>query len=125
MEAYAAGPAIARRYREQVAGADLDARAIAELARRGDGVARQIFDDTGLYLGRAIAAAANLLNPRKVVLGGGISASLDLFRPTLELTLDELVLAQTRQHLVVEPTALGYHAALLGAATVAQAQLRT
>ena len=50
----------------------------------------------GLYLGRAIAAAVNLLNPQKV-------HGETLIRDKL---------------LVVEPSPLGYNAALLGAAAL-------
>ena len=126
-EATAAGPAILRRYhREKDASDDqaLDARAIAELARGGDEVARRVFDETGVFLGKALASVVSLLNPQKVVLGGGVALSMDLFLPGVLRTLDELAFPAARRNVRIEGTKLGYDAALLGAASVAFAANR-
>ena len=45
------------------------------------------FELEGTYLGRAIAHAAFLLNPRKVVLGGGLSLLFDTYKSSLMDTL--------------------------------------
>ena len=119
-EAYAAGPAIARRYHE-IAGPQapsLDAEAIAARAGRGDVAARKVFADTGVYLGKAIAAAVNMLNPELVVLGGGVAQSLDLFGPELRRTFDAQVFRQANPQVTIRATALGYQASLIGAAAV-------
>jgi glucokinase len=121
LEACAAGPAILRRYLALTGLPDdpaLHAKAIAGMARQGDPAAQKAYDQTGRYLGIAIAAAVNLLNPQKVILGGGVSLSFDLFYPRLQATLDQMVFRQANGTLRVERTALGYDAALLGAAAV-------
>ena len=120
-EATAAGPAILRRYIEYCGGAvdsaGLSAEIIANKARAGDETACRVFEDTGYYLGKAVAAAVNLLNPQKVILGGGVSASMDLFYPQMKKTLDCMVFRAANRDLCIERTALGYDAALFGAAT--------
>jgi len=120
VESQASGPAILRRYREQTGSAEpgLDARQIAELARGGNTAAIEVFDETGYFLGKAIAAAANILNPQKVIIGGGVALSFDLFYPQLKKTMDRMVYQAANQNLTVEQTALGYAAALYGAAAV-------
>lgn len=117
-EVYGAGPAIARRWREAGGAPGLDAKAIAELARRGDATARRVFGDTGYFIGKALAPAVSLLNPHKVVLGGGVSLSFDLFQEQLWAALGALAFPAALEHLTVEPTALGYDAGLLGAAAI-------
>ena len=121
-EVYAAGPAILRRYLayagQSVNDAGLDAASIARMALDGDKNAQSVWDDTGYYLGKAIAAAVNILNPRKVILGGGVSMSMALFYPSLKQTLDRMVFRQANRELTVEKTALGYDAALIGAAAL-------
>ena len=45
---------------------------IAEEAQFGDRYAMQIMEETGRYLGLAIAMLVNLLNPDRVIIGGGV-----------------------------------------------------
>lgn len=123
LEAHAAGPAILKRYRERKGNtegfeAGFGAKEIAERAARGEVEAREIFEETGYYLGKAIAVAVNILNPQKVYLGGGIAKSMDLFYPQLEKTFNSMVFKKANPNVCIEKTALGYDAALLGAAAI-------
>jgi glucokinase len=117
LEAEAAGPAIARRAREAGLAAG-DAVAVAELARIGDPDARRVMQETAIYLGRAIAWIYNILDPDLVVLGGGVARSLDLLLPTITDTVcGRAILLPERPPRIVL-TALGYEAALIGAAAL-------
>lgn len=170
LEATAAGPGIARRYRESVAkiaesaqnaeraenvgngGEDneaspalrdawlryltsnrksVDAKAeveaaqrataadVADEARRGNPIAVKVYDDTGRYVGRAASYAANLVNPEKIVIGGGVAGSFDLFYPALWKTFERCLFKATNKTLTIEKTGLGYEAGLMGAASLA------
>jgi glucokinase len=57
---------------------DLTPRAIADLARAGDPVARAIYADAGTVLGMALANAVCLLNLEAIVVGGGVARAGDL-----------------------------------------------
>ena len=126
LEACAAGPAILRRYIKLI-GNDpetneslvLNAEVIANKAKNGDAAAIQVYEETGYYLGKAISTAVNILNPEKIIFGGGVSASMDLFYPKLKETLDKMVFKQANPDIRIKQTALGYNAALCGAAAVA------
>jgi glucokinase len=117
LEAHASGVAIARRAEAAGLGAGADAKRCEELARQGNAAARTVYDETGVWLGRALAIAANLLNPGTAYIGGGVSKALDLMLPAIQRTLAAEALPQCRG-LRVMPTRLGYEAALLGAAAV-------
>ncbi|MDR3050254.1 MAG: ROK family protein [Oscillospiraceae bacterium] len=120
LEMHAAGPGIARNYAE-LGGMPLPADA-AEIARRagqGEQIALDTYALEGEYLGRSLAWACNLLNPAKVVLGGGVSLSFPLFAPALHTALHARLYRSANPTLIVEPTALGYDGGLLGAAAVA------
>lgn len=123
LEQHAAGPGIARNYRELAGISEdaplIEAKEIAMRARRGEGPALDVFGMEGVYLGEALAAAANLLNPALVVLGGGVSLSFGLFGETLQKTMEAHMYRAANPGLQVLPTALGYEGALLGAAAVA------
>ena len=84
-----------------------------------DPAALETYRLEGVYLGRAIAAACNLLNPSKVIIGGGISLAFDLFEASLWDTLRQYIYWNANQQLTIQPTALGYNGGLLGAAAVA------
>ena len=122
-EMHASGLGLVKNYlslggRELIDNEAPNAKTIDALARGGDKTAAAAYDLEGLYLGRVIGAAVNLLNPRKVVIGGGVSLGFDLFWPSLERTLKTHVYGSANADLSVEPTALGYNAALLGAAAL-------
>ena len=58
--------------------APLTAAKIYDAAIRGDEIARQVFADTGRWLGIACANLINLLNPEMIIVGGGVMASGEL-----------------------------------------------
>ncbi|HRR34454.1 MAG TPA: ROK family protein [Kiritimatiellia bacterium] len=117
LEAHASGVAIARRAVEAGLPAGTDAKRCEELARCGNTTARAVYAQTGTYIGRALAMAANLLNPAQAFIGGGASKALDLMLPGIQQTLHQEAIPQCRS-LRVTQTSLGYEAALLGAASV-------
>lgn len=93
LEAYASGPAIARRARELVAAGALSslttgpveaitAQTVYEAAGAGDALAREVVQDTAKYLGAGVASLINILNPEVVVICGGVTQAGDgLFVP--------------------------------------------
>lgn len=96
LEAYASGPAIARRAVEAVErGAEsslreliesgpeaVTAQAVYEAATAGDALAREVVQDTARILGAAIANLVNVFNPEVVVVCGGVTlAGESLFAP--------------------------------------------
>lgn len=121
LEAYASGPSIRRRYLEKTKLKDLeiDAKKIAELARRGNQEAKEIFEETGYYLGKAIASAINILNVPLVVLGGGVSMAYELFEEKMLQTIEKNAYNKANNCLKVFKTALNYEASLIGAAAYA------
>ena len=96
LEAYASGPAIARRACEAIdAGAvseistmacndpsAITAQTVFEAAARGDALADELVRDTARYRGVGIANMLNILNPEVVVICGGVTQAGDhLFVP--------------------------------------------
>lgn len=94
-----------------------DGKACAALAAEGNAAALEIFETVGLYLGRGIASCTNLLNPQAVVIGGGVSASLEYLLPGIEKALKDNAFKKMDAPRIVR-TALGYEAALIGAAAL-------
>lgn len=95
----------------------VDGAGCAALARMKNIYALDIFRKVGTYLGRGIACAVNLLNPQAVIVGGGVSASLELLAPAITDTLIQSA-NTTLLPVDVVKTRLGYDAAFLGAAAL-------
>jgi glucokinase len=89
------------------------------LAQSGDPAAEKVFFAEGVYIGRALASVINIINPVKVVLGGGVSESFELFAPSMMETVKNYTYAHASEHVRLEKTGLGRNAALIGAAALA------
>ena len=129
-EAHGSGTAITRMFSEKakknkelsdlLASKNLpaDAKSCSLLAKEGNLMAIEVFHTAGKYIGRALSYAANLLNPHKIYMGGGVSDSLELFLPALREEFSRATVQQCADIEIVK-TALGYDAALMGAAALA------
>jgi glucokinase len=95
---------------------------LAILAENGDQRAMAAFDTLGYYLGIAVAGLLNSLNLEAIVVGGGVSASFDLFAPKLQETIKSRSFPAISQGVRLLPAALGDDAGLMGAALVAAEQ---
>ncbi len=137
-EALAAGPAIARAalqairagretmMRAQVAGAGapLTAKIVAEAARAGDPLAREILDRAGFYIGLGLVSLLHSFDTQLFVLGGGIAIhAWDLIYPQMAATFGEYAMPSMRQGVAIVPAQLGDDAGLLGAAALASEQI--
>ncbi|MDE0686612.1 MAG: ROK family protein [Candidatus Poribacteria bacterium] len=96
LEAYAGAKHIVERTQKKIktgrstvlakairSGTALTPRQIAEAAHAGDKVAREIFAETGRYIGIALTSIAHILNPQLAIIGGGIAEAGEtlLFEP--------------------------------------------
>ena len=115
LEAVASGPAMAGRH-----GAGLDLRAVAARALDGDERAVQVIEEGAAALGTAIAGLANALDPRAVIVGGGVAAIGDLYWTPLRAAVRAHALAGPE----VRPAALRTDASIAGAAAPALAGRR-
>lgn len=122
LETLASGRGIAQNYTDAT-GVRVDAKTLSILAREGDRLALSAFETAGAYMGKALAYLINLLNIKNVYVGGGVSDSLDLLLPSIQKSLADRLFLQSGIQPNIAQTGLGYHAALIGAVTVALGNL--
>lgn len=132
LEAFASGPAMERRAREKLRqGAQsllqerlqgrwekLSGRDLTAAARKGDLFARNVLADTGRYLGIGLANLVNLLNPRRIILNGGVFAAGDYVLDSLKKTVRKRALTLPAHDVAIEVSDLGKRAATIGASTL-------
>lgn len=127
LEAFASGPAIvalaedyirggkSTKFRELANGAPITPYIVCEAAKAGDPVAQRIFTIVGEYIGIGLASVVNLLNPEKIIIGGGVAdAGEYLFNPLTE-TLKKRAMKIAGETVKVVHAQLGNTAGVIGA----------
>lgn len=126
LEAFASGPSIvamaeeyikggkSTKYRE-LANPDITPYIVSEAAKLGDPVARRIFTIVGEYIGIGLASVVNLLNPEKIIIGGGVAAAGDILMNPIKETLVKRAMAIAGSTVQVVPAQLGNTAGVIGA----------
>ena len=131
LEAYASGRNIQKRAQEELRSGErslavelaggidhVHAGFLDEAARRGDFYAGRLWEEVSTLLGMALANAVTLLNPSRLVMGGGVwQGAPELARRSIA-RLFEFVNQPSREGFEVVDTALGDSAGMLGAAAL-------
>lgn len=116
LEAVAAGPQIARRYRRATGCTRVTtAVEVEERAEAGDEVAGRIYREAAVALGRAIAQVVTVLDPQVVIVSGGLARSGDLWWGPLRATVAQELVDLVSSAIEVVPAALGTTAPIVGA----------
>ncbi|MBS4222943.1 ROK family protein [Lederbergia citrea] len=138
LEAHASGTAIAKAAKEKLAALpkdspfstyfierkkDITAQSVAEAAYKGIEEAKEIYQQAGEYIGRAFSYAINIMNPGAIIMGGGVSLSIDLLEPYIRQTFQTAVISEANKNMPILLTDLGYEAALIGAASLIYADI--
>lgn len=97
---------------------------IAEAAAEGDEIAAETLRETGYYIGIGVSNAINMLNPDKVVIGGGIAQAGELLFAPIRTTVEVNALYQQLQGCEILPAELGDNAGVLGGAAMALQQMQ-
>ncbi len=126
MEAFVSAPSIVAMAQDYIKGgkstkyseranAEISAYIVAEAAKAGDKVAQRIFKIMGEYLGIGLSSVVNLLNPERVIIGGGVADAGDIFFEPLRKTLKERAMEIAGAAVEVVPAQLGNTAGVIGA----------
>lgn len=131
LEAYASGPSIvalaeeyirggkSTKYRE-LANPDITPYIVAVAAKEGDPVAKQIFRIMGEYIGMGLTSVVNLLNPEKIIIGGGVADAGEILLNPIRETIAKRAMTIQKEVEIV-PAQLGNTAGVIGASLLIKA----
>lgn len=133
LEAFASGPSIVAMAQEylksgkstkfrEMAGVDgeITPYIVAKAAEAGDPVAKRIFEKTGYYIGMGLVSVINLLNPEKVIIGGGVAEAGDLLLEPIRKTIKERAMVIAGSTVEIVPAELGNSAGVIGASMLVE-----
>ena len=127
LEAFASGPSIvaiaeeyilggkSTKFRELASGGEITPFIVAEAAKQGDPVARRIFVRIGEYIGFGLSSVVNLLNPEKIIIGGGVADAGDILLDPIKETIKKRAMVVAGSAVEIVPAKLGNTAGVIGA----------
>jgi predicted NBD/HSP70 family sugar kinase len=124
LETYAGATAIARLLTRSL-GQPVDPDTAVQRATDGDLTARRAFVDAGRHIGVVLADVCNLLNPERIVVGGGMGNAIgDLLLDPMREAVQLRAIASAADDVEVVPSGLGERAELLGAVALVLREAR-
>ena len=124
LEQYASATGVVRLAKRRLAQDDkpsvlregsLTAKTVFDAVKDGDEVAVEIAERFGSYLGKGLAAVANVVNPEVFVIGGGVSKAGEILMDFIEPELQKYVFPASR-NVKLALAQLGNDAGIYGAA---------
>jgi glucokinase len=136
LEAYASATAVVARTREAMAayreptrlrellrdddGAEFSSKEVFDAAAAGDGLARQIVDDTAYYLALGACNLIATVDPEMICFGGGMSEAGEDFLAKIREYIGRFGLSYPAKSVQVRYAELGSDAGFIGAAACAR-----
>jgi glucokinase len=98
----------------------LTAKDVFDAYKKGDAIATDVVDDIADHLGAAVANIGNMLNPEKIVIGGGVSAAGDALLQPVTRYFEEYAFSTVRTSTKLALATLGNDAGVVGGAYLAK-----
>ena len=103
----------------RVAAEDCEPRALSAAARRGDPIALKVWDEFTTHLAAGLCSVVWLLNPDRIVIGGGVARAGKLLFDPLKTKMKAQLAEPFRSKLKVVPARFGNDSGIIGSAAVA------
>lgn len=131
LESMAAGPVIAHRAQSAIRAGEktilstakpleeITAADVSRAASQGDPLSLQLFHEAGRHIGVALAGLINLLNPKLIIIGGGMAQAGDILLEPIRRSVQSHGLRIAVESCQIVQAQLGREATALGAVTLA------
>ncbi|ASF40830.1 MULTISPECIES: ROK family transcriptional regulator [Halobacillus] len=129
LQTLAAGPAIAERARKELKTGKpsiihelvdgdfekVDGQVVYQAACEGDEFSIDLLNQTGRYLGIGLTNLIHTINPKRIIVGGGVSNAGDFLMKGIEETIQSRGLTDKAKETSIVLSKLGEHASAIGA----------
>ena len=93
--------------------------ALEKAARAGDTVAHQVWEEVGFDIGITLCDIVWLLNPDRIVIGGGVGQAGEYVFGPIRRVIEERTMKIFHEGLTIVPAKLGNDAGMIGSAALA------
>ncbi|MCF3941771.1 ROK family glucokinase [Oceanobacillus alkalisoli] len=107
------GSALAKMYEETNT---ITAKDVFQMAEKGDAAAMKIVTKVAAVLGRTFADLGVILNPEKILIGGGVSQAGEPFINQIRTSFEDYALPRVKANCEIKQAVLGNDAGIIGAA---------
>ena len=97
-------------------------KTLARCVEAGDALVLEVLTEAADYLGAGLGSVASLINPGRIILGGGLIEAVPVFAERATLRAREVALPVAGRALDIVPSALGDNAGIIGAAWLSGAR---
>jgi N-acetylglucosamine repressor len=132
LQTFASGPAIAERAKREIllgkeslivemVNGDLDmidGKIVYDAALKGDALSIEILSEAGRYLGIGLTNIIHMLNPKKIIIGGGVANANGYVLESVKETIQKRCLTQSAKQTEILLSKLGADATAIGAVTL-------
>ncbi|EMG28157.1 putative glucose kinase [Listeria fleischmannii 1991] len=98
---------------------EITAKLVFDLEREEDALAKLVVDKISFYLALALSHIGNMLNPEKIIIGGGVSAAGDALLTPVTNYFETMVFPAVRESTAISIATKGNDAGVIGAAWLA------
>lgn len=137
LQTVASGPAIAEKVKESVESGEksiitdmadddisrINGELVYQAALENDYVCRTILEETGVYIGVGLTNLIHVMNPGKIVIGGGVAKAEKFILSPIKTTIAEKALTKKAKQTQVVISDLGERATSLGAVSLLLVEL--
>ncbi|QKS70148.1 ROK family transcriptional regulator [Paenalkalicoccus suaedae] len=102
---------------------EADGAAVYEAAKSGDDFSQRVLREAGKYLGLGLVNIVHFMNPKLVIIGGGVAKAEEYLEAPMKQVLGERALTEDAGETEVVFSPLGEKAALIGAGTLVLSHL--
>ena len=100
---------------KELATEELSPYIVAQAALQGDAVAKRIYAKMGEIIGLGLTSVINLLNPERVIIGGGVADAGDILFNPIKETIAKRAMPIQAKSVEIVPAQLGNTAGVIGA----------
>ncbi|WP_099220965.1 ROK family glucokinase [Listeria costaricensis] len=98
---------------------EITAKLVFDLGKEQDELAEKVIDRVSFYLALALSHIGNMLNPEKIIIGGGVSAAGDILLNPVTAYFETMVFPAVRESTKISIATRGNDAGVIGAAWLA------
>lgn len=122
LESYVGNKQLVERAQQITKDKEITLEKMNALAKKGDTAALDFWRDTAAHIGNALVGVVNMLNPERIVIGGGVASNHEFLFETINAVISKRAMKTQASMVKIVLAKLGNDAGILGAQVLVHEQ---